>query len=162
MSRATDIGPDKMLPIPLTNAKMEKTIGGRRGSSFDMIVMSLFQTAAKLQSSRKVSNFSDRPVSGYTCTPAYPSAKKPNSKEKMTSTLRFVANPHSRKQLSAEPRQEIVTTARVGHLSLRWPKTSKPTTEEALQIVQSGVSSLSSKDTGNSLHHDDQQSTIAL
>lgn len=65
-------------------------------------------------------------------TTSYPSAKNPNNKEKMTSTLRLVAKPQSRKQLSAAPRQEIVTTVRVGHLSLRWPRTSKPTTDEAL------------------------------
>lgn len=38
------------------------------------------------------------------------------------------------KQLSAAPMHEMDKTIRVGHLSLRWPRSSSPTTEEALQI----------------------------
>lgn len=44
-----EIGPDKMLPIPLANAKAEKMTGGSRGSSFEIIVMSWFHTAVKLR-----------------------------------------------------------------------------------------------------------------
>lgn len=108
-----------MLPIPLAKANVEKTTGGKRGSSLEIMVMSLFQTAVNLCAKKSSVSRRKTHTYGQRERVAYPSAKKPNSSEKITRTLRFVENPQRRKQLSDAPMQEMVTTVRVGQRSLR-------------------------------------------
>ena len=95
--------------MPFVNANSAKTTGGRAGSSPQTFVTSDVPTAGK------------------------PRPKKPKRRLKTMSIGRDVANPHSKRQEKAEPRQDRVITARIGHLSLRYPRTRRPTIEDALQ-----------------------------
>lgn len=121
MRRFSETGPDEMLPMPRTKAKMQKMICGSAGSSPGL---SIRDTLAQ-RDSRAMTEI----ILDHSAVKLRPS--NPKVITKRMSSASVVPKPHKNKQDRAEPTQDTPSTYTSGRRSDRNPRRVRPGTEAA-------------------------------